>query len=239
MLNLDPFRLRFPLDVEVNIIDQLADCVPALRYCALTCRAWRNRSRFHLLHSVCIKTVQQLEALSHMLNSNKYPYRHSSIESVTMAPVAREPNPRNLLEAFPHELLANTQNLRRWEINQGVMRRASSMDILSFREPTLGERLRGSSIKELHLCSVRLESHSGLLRLLIASAQLDSLRCVAVAFAREEPDLDSLKTEARRCLVNLSTLTVSIARLRIRVAFRIAWRQRRKLTAAIRWRVWR
>ena len=46
------FPGRFPLEICEEIIDQLRDDSCCLRACALTCRDWHIRSRFHLLRSI-------------------------------------------------------------------------------------------------------------------------------------------------------------------------------------------
>ena len=232
MLELTPFPSIFPVETEENFIDQLSDCVPALRYCALTCRAWLPRSRFHLLRSVRIKSEKHLEAFSDMLD--KYPTRRSWITSVTMAPTAKGSNPRRLLEVFSSVLLANTPNLERWEINQAGTRTVARRATLFFHKTTF-IRLRCSSLKELHLRSIQLGSHAELIRLLVAFARLNSLKCTDVGFPRAvTPDLHSLKVAARRRLrfAELSTLTVSLAPGQLRI-------QRRKLTNTGRSKIWR
>ena len=231
MLELTPFPSIFPVETEENFIDQLSDCVPALRYCALTCRAWLPRSRFHLLRSVRIKSEKHLEAFSDMLD--KYPTRRSWITSVTMAPTAKGSNPRRLLETFPFALLANFRNLRRWEINQASVRKVARRATLFFHNTTL-TRLRCSSLEELHLSSIQLGSHAELVRVLVAFAGLSSLKCTNVTFSQAgTAGQDSLKVTARRTLAKLSTLAVSSARPPIRGTFYIAYLRPRELTMRV------
>ena len=199
MLEPDPFPSTLPLETEEDIIDQLSDYVPALRHCALTCRAWLPRSRFHLLRSVHIKSGQELEAFSDMLDA--YPDRRLRVRSVTMAPEYKESNPRRLLETFPAALLAIAPNLCSWEVTQASMR-STARDILFFHNTTL-TRLRYSSIEELHLCSVRLGSLAELIRLVMAFRRLGSLKCTGVRFGKigttgTSGISDSLKAVAHR-----------------------------------------
>lgn len=210
MLELDPSPLiTVSPDIEERIIDELSDCVPALRCGALTCRAWLPRCRFYLLSSVRIKTGRQLEEFADMLNT--YPTRCSWINSLTMAPVAEESNPRRLIETFPAILLPKLSHLQRWEINQAGSRSVGESATLFFDDVTRPQ-LRHSSIQELHLCSVRIGSYAELIRLLMAFRRLGSLKCTNLAFGRADTvGIDTLMVRARRRRVRISSLTVSIA----------------------------
>lgn len=145
--------------------------------------------------------------------------RCSLINSVTMAPTATESNPRRLIETFPVTLLANIPNLQRWEINQADTQPAANRATLVFQQVVL-TRLRYSSIEELHLYAVQLESYMELHRLVTSIVTLGNLRCTSVGFRQVATvGLNSLKVPHRRRHVKLSMLTVSsIAQLCIRVS---------------------
>ncbi|RDX50815.1 hypothetical protein OH76DRAFT_1348196, partial [Lentinus brumalis] len=67
-----PFSRQFPLELIERIIDQLRHDVWSLRSCALTCRAWRLRGRFHLLRVIQVLGPKQLDEICSFLRGHEF-----------------------------------------------------------------------------------------------------------------------------------------------------------------------
>ncbi|KAI0743160.1 hypothetical protein C8Q80DRAFT_1108341 [Daedaleopsis nitida] len=77
-----PIHIPLPLEVEERIIDILESDVKALRVCALTCRAWRIRSRIHLFKAIRLTDRPRLDVLSHHLQG--LPFLATAIREMTI-----------------------------------------------------------------------------------------------------------------------------------------------------------
>ncbi|TBU33872.1 hypothetical protein BD309DRAFT_855433 [Dichomitus squalens] len=124
----------FPTEIEENLLDLLSDHPQTLRNCALTCRRWLPRSRFHLLRAVSLRTREDLASLCGFLDVD--PQCRQWVRSVVMAPIV-EKDTQLVLETFPVPSLAALPNLRRWEIRGADMSDPSRRRALLCHKATL------------------------------------------------------------------------------------------------------
>ncbi|TBU41870.1 hypothetical protein BD309DRAFT_231265 [Dichomitus squalens] len=107
-----------PVEVEEAVIDQCVDDANTLCRCALTCRDWLPRSRFHLFSAVCISTPDRLWSFCDVLDS--LPELPDLIQSITMAPDRTVKHSSCLLETFPIRLLSRVPDLRQWVLRNNL-----------------------------------------------------------------------------------------------------------------------
>ena len=116
--HLTPFRSFFPVKIEENVIDKSLNDVATLRHCALTCRDWLPRSRFHLFSLIRISTQENIYLFCDLLDAN--PERQAWIRSITMGPDRSERRLTCLLETFPLQLLSRLPNFRGWALRNDL-----------------------------------------------------------------------------------------------------------------------
>ena len=200
---------KLPLDVQETIIDESAHNVFTLRHCALTCRDWLPRSRFHLLSAVCISTQEDIYSFCNFLDT--HPNYRALVRSVTMAPVSTERRPACLAGVFSISILSRLPRLHGWVIRNDPFRERRLE--VSYHPTTL-EHLRirtrtSSPIVNLHLKDLSFVSRGELLRLLASFTQLKHLQCDTIGFGRRDSlDSEGSKPRSLRKL-RLSTLLVS------------------------------
>ncbi|KZT11563.1 uncharacterized protein LAESUDRAFT_276807 [Laetiporus sulphureus 93-53] len=71
-----------PVEITDSVIDHLRDDYPSLFACALACRAWLPRARFHIFRRVVAMDVAGYDRLAHLSNANQdiaYAIVHLSI----------------------------------------------------------------------------------------------------------------------------------------------------------------
>lgn len=75
-----------PLPVEVweHVIDELSIHLTTLWSCALVCKAWQARSRFHLISKVTLRNKQQVYRLSRLLD--EHPALQTRVQTVRLRP---------------------------------------------------------------------------------------------------------------------------------------------------------
>ena len=136
-----------PIDVQETVIDESADDVDTLRQCALTCRDWLPRSRFHLLSAICISTQEDIYSFCDYLDA--HPERRSLVRSITMAPDVAEKRPACLVGTFPVSLLSRLPKLQGWALRN----RLPNKDTLnvSYHSTTLQHLRTSSPIVDLRL----------------------------------------------------------------------------------------
>ncbi|KAI0758699.1 hypothetical protein C8Q74DRAFT_1209590, partial [Fomes fomentarius] len=61
-----------PVEVEEGIIDKLHYHIDALRNCALTCRRWLPRTRYHLFATIRVTTKDELFSLCTSLSQSPH-----------------------------------------------------------------------------------------------------------------------------------------------------------------------
>ncbi|PIL30118.1 hypothetical protein GSI_07741 [Ganoderma sinense ZZ0214-1] len=146
--------MQVPIEVYEAVIDEASDTPASLRLLSLTCSAFLPRSRYHLFSCIIIRSVQQMESSSLLLDS--CPWLPPLIRKVTLsAPVPEVnsiPNLR-LLDVVPVRLLSRLPNLRALEMEM----RAYEYDVekgpwLSFHRSALWRYQKyGGRIQNLEL----------------------------------------------------------------------------------------
>ena len=199
---------KLPLDVQETIIDESADNVFTLRHCALTCRDWLPRSRFHLLSAVCISTQEDIYSFCKFLDA--YTHYRTLVRSVTMAPVSTERRPACLAGVFSISILSRLPRLHGWVIRNDPFRECKLK--VSYHSTTL-EQLRtltSSPIVNLHLKDLNFVSRSEFLRLVASFPQLKHLQCDTIGFdRRNSSDSEGSKPRSLSKL-RLTALLVSL-----------------------------
>ena len=151
-------------EVVVGIIDQLQDDIQALRNCALTCRQFRPRSRFHVLTRIRLNRKDQLESLYELLDRESF--LGGFIRSVAIS----------LLDVVPLPLLARLPNLSHLRLI-GVNPEINPPRNISLHSSTLlCCRQFGTRIRTLSLHHVYFANTMAFTRLLLA---LQNIRCIS------------------------------------------------------------
>lgn len=203
-----PFSRTFLPEIQEEFIDQLGSDgqIPALRQCALTCRAWHLRSRLHLFRAIRAQTVQQLDDIYTVLRAD--PVLQSVVYSITIdSPPATQASKRvpPVSDIIP-VLLFNLQlpTLRRWTLSQHDAEEAPvPMTVL---HPVVLTCLRfhtAARIETICLWHVHFSGPAEFARLLAALPMLEEVECIAVKFHSWE-NRDRMPKPA----VRLRTLTV-------------------------------
>ncbi|TFK87466.1 hypothetical protein K466DRAFT_111572 [Polyporus arcularius HHB13444] len=207
---LGPFNLatgtvKLPMDVEENIIDQLEDVIPSLRNCALTCRAWRPRSRYHLVSSIQIRTRKDFASLCEFFERHRN--LASLVKALTIFPSDEEPSPRSLVEVALVELLRQLPNLRQYKlvydlhVNDGARPTYST----TFHPRSLTHFKMYLHAETLRLGPLRLLSHEELARIVIALPRLRTLQCRGLTFGRQNGGSESsVRFANKTCLSDVS-----------------------------------
>ena len=201
-----PLLASLALELEENIIDELQDNVQALRRCALVCRSWHIRSRHHLLRSLRIRSVEQLDELCAYFRT--HPALRPSVKSLSILPTRRENQCPELIWIPLVSQLPSVQKLT-----------IASEERNSYREVTHRtsfHRTLLTSLRVVHhatsiLClyKIAFPNPSELVRLLAALPSLRCLRCEDLQITRMEEETveTALKRYNRR--VHISDLYVS------------------------------
>ncbi|KAI0752081.1 WD40-repeat-containing domain protein [Fomes fomentarius] len=106
------FPSTFPPEIEDRIIDQLHHDVRALRRCALTCRGWLPRSRYHLFVAVRVARREQLDSFFSFVT--QFTHLPARVHSITISAKAGQPESLYFMETIPILLLTLFPNLKRW-----------------------------------------------------------------------------------------------------------------------------
>ncbi|TFK81429.1 hypothetical protein K466DRAFT_451226, partial [Polyporus arcularius HHB13444] len=163
-----------PLEIAENIIDVLSRDVRSLRSCALICRGWHSRARYHLMTTIRVQSRDELFSICDYFTFN--PHLASLVRSLSVAPV--EAGSLSLLEIIPVRLVSRLPNLHRY-----VMRNSSTsaFDIrsngvhLNIHRTTIVQIRTYLHVDALSLGPLEFSAIAELARLLIA---LPSLRCL-------------------------------------------------------------
>ena len=167
-----------PIDVQEIVIDESADDAHTLRQCALTCRDWLPRSRFHLFSAIRISTQEEIYSFCDLLDA--HPERRPLVRSITMAPGVSEKRQACLVGTFPISLLSRLPKLQGW----GLRSRLPDENRLNVSyHPTTLQLLRTSSpIVDLRLTALNFVSRYEFLRFVTSFTQLKHLQCDAIDF---------------------------------------------------------
>ncbi len=106
-----------PVEVEEGIIDKLHYHVDALRNCALTCRRWQPRTRYHLFAAIRVRMRDELFSLCTSLSQS--PHLRPLVRSLTFhAKLGRDdPELATLFQMVPVPLLTSLPNLVCWKFS--------------------------------------------------------------------------------------------------------------------------
>ncbi len=167
---------HIPLEVAEKIIDLLRRDVRLLRSCALICRGWHPRARYHLMTSIRVQSRDELFSICDYFKSN--PHLASLVRSLSVAPV--EAGSLSLLEVVPVRLVSRLPNLHRY-----VMRNSSTsaLDIkssgvrLTIHRSTIIQIKTYLHVDALSLGPLEFRAISELARFLIALPSLRRFEC--------------------------------------------------------------
>lgn len=197
-----------PMEMQESVIDQSADDILTLRHCALTCRDWLPRSRFHLFSAVRISTQQDIYSICDFLDA--HPEHRTSVRSITMAPSVAEKRPACLVGTFPISLISRLPQLHRWALRNDPSEGGSNQIKLSYHATTLRQLRTSSPIVDLSLKGSRFVSCYEFLRFITSFTRLKHLQCDTIRFDRSD-SLDSGRPKPRSLSkLRLSTLLVSM-----------------------------
>ncbi|KAI0787663.1 hypothetical protein C8Q74DRAFT_623677 [Fomes fomentarius] len=195
----------FPVDIEESVIDQLRDDVQALRNCALTCRTWHLRSRYHLVQSIRVTTRTAYSDLCDFFKDNKTLGR--SVKTLSVCPTEDEPKPVSLLAVALVPLPSHLPQLRTYKLRN--LRADSLSSPLSFHATTLAcLKHYLPNVQELILDSVSLSNEAELARLARSFPSLGAIRCENVRL-RDRRAISSGVSAAYTDKLFLSTLSAS------------------------------
>ncbi|RPD63568.1 hypothetical protein L227DRAFT_608788 [Lentinus tigrinus ALCF2SS1-6] len=176
-----------PLEVAENIIDQLVHHVDTLRSCALTCRGWLPRSRYHLMTSIRIQAKDDLSSMYDYLSST--PRIASIVRNVSISPADTEGNCL-YLKAFPLLLLSRLPKLQSCKMDW-------FHDHVSFHAANLLGTQTYLRVEELRLENIRFRTGGELARLLTAFPLLRLLHFEWLSVSDLEHSVGSLNAIRR------------------------------------------
>ncbi len=185
---------RVPLEVAENIIDALGASRDAnsLRNCALTCRGWHPRARYHLMASICIRSREDLSSILDYFDST--PDIAGAVWSLALYPEDHE-HSLFLRGAIPIALFSRFPNLRSYRINGHAFANHSIPPISFYPNSLVG--LKAFLLEELSLTDVVFRTGTELARLLIALCRLRRLDCKDVSFKDQSNPVTSATHLAR------------------------------------------
>ncbi|KAI0713009.1 hypothetical protein C8T65DRAFT_574191 [Cerioporus squamosus] len=168
---------RVPLEVAENVIDLLSRHVRSLRSCALTCRGWLPRARYHLMASIRVQSREDLYSICDYFRSN--PRMATLVRNLSVLP-EKDEEALSLLDTTPVALLSRLPKLRSYTIrtldwNQDYP--------ISFHTTTLVHfKVNLRHVEELTLGPSNFRTIAELARLLIALPRLRRLDCIGLHF---------------------------------------------------------
>lgn len=176
----------FPVEVEESIIDQLEN-VEALRCCALVCRTWRPRTRYHLVRSIRIRTRAEYLTVCDFFQDNHA--LRSRVQTLTLEDW--DPRPFSLLGVALVPLLQLLPLLRRYRlVHHGLDLKPTELQAgaLGLHQRSLTyfkQYARG--VQELHLESITFRDPRELARLTMSMPSLRHLHCVNLRHSTGDP----------------------------------------------------
>ncbi|KAI0925674.1 hypothetical protein AcV5_008350 [Taiwanofungus camphoratus] len=168
----------FPIEIFERIIDFLSGDHPfwldrqTLSYCALTCRAWLPRSRYHLFHDVTIRNSRQLYRFAKQLTAS--PHLDGLVDELSIV----YPHPR-LLNVVPIMLARKLTKVNRLRIHGGLLEqlRLSRVD-----QKFLMPLAEFASITQFELIDATFAKLTDFGRLICAFTNLSILTCMRVGW---------------------------------------------------------
>ena len=169
-------RPRVPVEVGERIINFLALDVETLRSCALACRSWNSRSRYHLFYSVRVSHHRSPDELVQLFRT--HPEIPSFVYSVTVYHIPRAYADLTVGETV-HDvavivLLPYLPHLTRWRFRG--YRPSSQLELFAFRSAGLMCLPRYSCLESLQLRQLLL-SNADLSRIVSSFPRLKNLDC--------------------------------------------------------------
>ncbi|KAI0753656.1 hypothetical protein C8Q74DRAFT_1211390 [Fomes fomentarius] len=207
------FAATFPVEVEERIIDKLHYHIDALQKCALTCRRWLPRTRYHLFVAIRVRTRDELFSLNESLSGS--PHLRQLVRSLTLR-AQRDWEGESLFQIVPVSLLTSLSNLICWRLC-GTGYDTSSDGKIKW-EYTLGPYRRtglatirrlATTVRELHLDGVSFISPVDCARLVSSLPALRELRCVNVTML-QEPEVVNTCIDRLIPSLHIESLSVGI-----------------------------
>lgn len=195
----------------------------SLSHCALTCRAWLPRNRFHLFNQITISSPQRLAALLGLLKETpklKTIIRRINAIALTGSSTSGLQVQANqysvtILEAAVAVLLSKLPHIDHWQISS-----VSNDDMynlpprIELHRATLACFRQYPSVRSLTLANITLKSASSLVQLIFAFPTLHTLRCHGLQLDSHDQDVRWYVARAR-----LSTAkSPSVSRLLVRLS---------------------
>ena len=183
--------MQAPIEVFETVIDVTSDNPASLRLLSLTCRAFLPRSRYHLFNCIVIRSVEQMESSSELLDSR--PWLPPLVQKVILSvQFLQDSSIRNLrlLDVVPVYLISHLPNLQSWTMKTTKHECAlSNPHWLSFHRSAFWLYNKyGGHIKNLELNKVFMENISEFTGLLSAFTGVHTLTCVHITFrTRKNP----------------------------------------------------
>ena len=212
-----PFRQTLPLEIEENIIDQLFQYVWALRSCALTCRAWRDRCRRYILRSIRLRNRGQFDDICAYLRSNQHlrPLVHSVVFMSSTDPSLEHDQTFPASEILCYELLEQLPNLRRCTLSHSIDANQPPV----FNHSLLIYLRSRSHIETLCLTDMTFHTPKSLMDLISALPLLKNLECRRIDFQQGNAEPRHAYARKPTKLRSLSVRVLSMANTAFRVSF--------------------
>ena len=199
-----PFPRPLALEIEERIIDGLQDDIKALRFCALVCRTWYIRCRYHLLHTITFTTVGDVDKLCTYFQT-----RPGLKSIVSELKIGSDMNPPGWRDISWISLARQLPRLRKLLLsNRSIYHKSAH---ISFHQTTLTAlRYLHPPLKTLGLNHMQLRSPQDLLRLLVALPSLRNLNLNALQFVIVNQELARKAIMRGSKKVNVTALNVSV-----------------------------
>ena len=209
--------MQAPIEVFETVIDEASDNPASLRLLSLTCREFLPRSRYHLFSCVVIRSVEQMESSSSLLDACPWlpPLVRKVVLSVQVPEDNSIPNVR-LLDVVPVYLLSRLPNLRTWRMGmrEYTYDRKKGPWLLLHHSALWRYQKYGGRIQNLELTGITMEDLSDFMGLLLAFTSVHSLTCSRIDFQRpKEPNSPYDSISARNMLarsLRIENLVVSV-----------------------------
>ncbi len=222
-----------PLEVEERIIDKLHYHIYALQNCALTCRRWQPRTRYHLFAAIRVRKKDELFSLYTLLSQS--PHLLPLVRSLTFrAKLFHESvdiddrEPAFLFQMVPVPLLTSLPNLVCWKFSGRIKRipgptwRPGPVFVQNdtyiytytwapayHRTALATIRRLATTIQELHLIKMSFVTPVDCTRLVSSMPALRKLRCEDVRFKmRQDPEVVDTCIDRLAPNLHVESLTV-------------------------------
>ncbi|PCH42957.1 hypothetical protein WOLCODRAFT_102847 [Wolfiporia cocos MD-104 SS10] len=177
-----PAESTFPIEIFELIIDLVWPDSDALLACALTCRAWLQRSRYNLFYSVDLHNCEHLNHLCRLLDGS--PCLGTIVRELGIVPYRTQ---SQVLGEFPHELGGRLSRVSRLRID-------INRDYYPFIAEDYFQCLgQFSSVTTLDIRRIRFPMLHDFAQLVCSFPRLTDLSCCAVTWTRKSYDREAFK----------------------------------------------